>query len=131
MSSSNLVRVTLIEETVLGETPAAGNFSTARFTSEGLTGTPETTQSQQIRTDRMSSGQIVTGLTVEGDLNFELAKEDVIEKLMEAAMLSTWNVQAIVNVDLEVNTTAKTITRSTGSFSGLVVVGDFLTLSGS
>ena len=45
-------------------------------------------------------------------------------------MLSTWNVQAIVNVDLEVNATAKTITRSTGSFSGLVVVGDFLTLSG-
>lgn len=130
MSSSNLVRVTLIEEAVLGETPVAGDFSTARFTSEGLTGTPETTQSQQIRTDRMSSGQIVTGLTVEGDLNFELAKEPVIEKLMEAAMLSTWNVQAIVNVDLEVDATAKTITRSTGSFSGLVVVGDFLTLSG-
>ena len=130
MSSSNLVRVTLIEETVLGETPVAGDFSTARFTSEGLTGTPETTQSQQIRTDRMASGQIVTGLTVEGDLNFELAKEEVLEKLMEAAMLNVWNVQAIVNVDLEIDATAKTITRATGSFSGLVVVGDFLTLSG-
>jgi hypothetical protein len=130
MSSSNLVRVALIEETVLAETPASGDFATARFTSESLSGTPETTQSQQIRTDRLASGQIVTSLTVEGDLNFELAKEPVIDNLMEGAMLNDWNVQALVTVDLTVVAATKSITRASGSFSGLIVVGDFITLDG-
>jgi Phage tail tube protein len=130
MSSSNLVRVALIEEAVLGETPVAGDFATARFTSESLSGTPETTQSQQIRTDRLASGQIVTSLTVEGELNFELAKEPVIDNLIESAMLNDWNVQAIVTVDLSVNSATNQITRASGSFSGLIVVGDFITLAG-
>lgn len=66
MSSSNLVRVAFIEEVAYGVTPGAGNFETARFTSENLSGTPDTVESQQIRTDRMSSGQVVTGLQVAG-----------------------------------------------------------------
>jgi len=130
LSSSNLVRVAFIEETTLGETPVAGDFTTARFTSESLSGSPETTQSQQIRTDRLASGQIVTGLTVEGELNFELAKENSVDELIESAMLNTWNVQALVNVDLDINAGAKTITRASGSFTGLIVVGDILTLAG-
>jgi len=130
MSSSNLVRLAYIEEATLGETPASGDFTTARFTSESISGTPETTQSQQIRTDRLSSGQIVTGLTVEGSLSFELAKENSIDELLESAMLNTWNVQSLVTVDLEIDGSAKTIERASGSWSPLVVVGDILTLAG-
>jgi len=130
MSSSNLVRVAFIEESVLGTTPGVGNFETARFTSESLSGSPDTTKSNQIRTDRMSGGQIVTGLKVEGSLNFELAKEAQLEKFMASAMLSDWSTQALVNVDLSINATSMEITRATGSFTGLVVVGDILTLAG-
>lgn len=130
MSSSNLVRVAFIEETTLGETPVAGDFLTARFTSESLSGTPETTSSNQIRTDRLSSGQIVTGLSVEGSVDFELSKENALEEFMESAMLNTWNVQAIVTVDLTVNALAKTIVRASGAWTGLIVVGDILTLTG-
>lgn len=130
MSSSNLVRVAFIEETTLGETPVAGDFSTARFTSESLSGTPETTSSNQIRVDRLSSGQIVTGLSVEGSVDFELSKEAALEEFMESAMLNTWNVQAVVAVDLTVNAVAKTIVRASGVWTGLIVVGDILTLSG-
>ena len=129
MSSSNLVRVALIEEVTLGVTPGSGDFSTARFTSENLSGTPETTQSQQIRTDRLSSGQVVTGLSVEGDLNFELASEDVLEELMESAMLNTWATQTLVTVDLEIDASAKTIERVSGTWS-LIEVGDIMTLAG-
>jgi hypothetical protein len=82
MSSSNAVRVTLIEETTMGETPVAGDFHTVRFINESLSGTPETTESAQIRVDRLSSGQIVSGLTVEGTVSFELAKETVIEEVI-------------------------------------------------
>lgn len=131
MSSSNLVRVAVIEESAYGVTPGSGNFKTARFTDEALSGTPETVESQQIRTDRMSSGQIVTGLTVGGQLSFELAKEDVLELFMASAMNSSWDVKSQTTVDLEIDATAKTIERASGNWnSDAYKVGDFCTLSG-
>jgi hypothetical protein len=130
MSSSNLVRVTLIEETAYGETPAVGDFETARFTSESLSGTPETTESAQIRVDRLSSGQVVTGLTVGGDLNFELAKEDSLDLFLKSAMLNEWVTSAPVTVDLTLDIVAKTLTRASGDWNGEVVVGDIITLAG-
>ena len=102
MSSSNLVRLAFIPEVTYGVTPGAGNFTTARFTSEGLSGTPQTVESQQIRTDRMSSGQVVVGLEVGGEVPFELAKEDAIDSLIESAMYNTWNVLAPITVDLDI-----------------------------
>lgn len=130
MSSSNLVSVRLIEESVYGETPAAGDFEEVRFTSEALSGTPETTESQQIRTDRLSSGQVVTGLTVGGDLNFELAKEDSIDLFLESAMLNSWVTSSAVSVDLEIDITAKTIERTSGDWNSDVAVGDLVKLTG-
>jgi len=130
MSSSNLVRVTAIEETVYGVTPAAGNFETVRFKSEGLSGTPETTESQQIRTDRMASGQIVVGLTVGGETNHELAKEVVVDDFIESAMFSTFAVSAPISVDMTITIIGQTIDRAAGDFAADgVVVGDLLTLT--
>jgi hypothetical protein len=130
MSSSNRVRVTFIEESVLGTTPIAGDFDTARFISESLSGTPSTAESQQIRADRLPSGQVVTGLELGGDLNFELAKESQLEKFMQSAMFNTWDTQALQTVDLEIDATAKTIERASGDWNTTVDVGDFITLGG-
>lgn len=130
MSSSNLVRVAFIEESVYGTTPGAGNFETARFTSENLSGTPDTVESQQIRTDRMSSGQVVTGLQVGGDLQIELAKESQIEEFLESVMYNTWGTQALQTVDIDIDATAKTLTRASGNWNATLVVGDFITLAG-
>lgn len=131
--SSNLVRVTFIEETTYGETPATGNFNTARFTSESFSGTPDTVESQQIRIDRQSSGQIVTGLAVEGTMNFELAKESSLDLMIASAMYNDWDVATTVTVDLSYNAATKELTRASGTWSGdakPVKVGDFLTLAG-
>jgi hypothetical protein len=122
--------VTFIEESVLGETPAAGNFETVRFNSESLSGTPTTTSSAQIRSDRLSSGQIAVGLEVGGEVNFELAKDSAFEKFMESAMLDEWDTQAAIPVDLEIDATAKTITRASGDFNSSLDVGDIISLSG-
>lgn len=130
MSSSNLIRVTFIPETVYGTTPGSGSFITARFTSETLSGSPETVESQQIRTDRLSSGQIVTGLTVAGDLAFELAKENSIDELFKSAMNSAWVSDTPVSADLTIDDTAKTITRASGSFATDLVLGDLITTTG-
>ena len=111
-------------------TGGSGSFKTARFTSEQYSGTPETTESAQIRTDRMSSGQIVTGLTVEGGHSFELAKEDAIEDFMESAMFNTWQASTPVNDTFAINMTTKKLTRASGSFIDEGVVhGDFIVLS--
>lgn len=130
MSSSNLVQIAVIPEVAYGVTPAAGNFKRARFISESLSGSAETTESQQIRTDRMSSGQVVTGLTVGGEVGFELAKENLLEDFISSAMLNNWVVSAPVVVDLSYDHVAKTLTRDSGDFNADVAVGDVLTLSG-
>lgn len=130
-TSSNLVRVAYIPETVYGVTPATGNFDTLRFTSESLSGTPDTVESQQIRIDRMSSGQVVTGLSVEGGFDFELAKEAQLESILESVMYNTWQTQVLQTVTLNYDHTLKQITRTTGSFaSPALVAGDFIKLAG-
>jgi len=130
MSSSNLVRIAVIEEVTQGTTPGAGAFSTARFTSESLSGTPTTTESQTLRADRLSSGQIATGLEVGGTLSFELGADPVIDMFIESAMQSSWNVQATQTVDLTVVAATRLITRASGDWNATVEVGDILTLDG-
>jgi hypothetical protein len=109
----------------------SGEFKTARFTSEQYSGTPETTESAQIRTDRLSSGQIVTGLTVEGGHAFELAKEEAIEDFMESAMFNDWVQSSEISGTFEIDLSSGIkLKRSSGNFqSEGVVVGDFIKLS--
>ena len=130
MSSSNLVSLRFIEESILGETPVSGDFKTVRFTSESISGSPQTTESQQIRTDRLSSGQIVTGLEVGGEINFELAREAVLDQFFASAMLSDWESQATQTLDIEVDAVAKLLKRTSGDWNATLVEGDFLTLFG-
>lgn len=129
MSSSNLVEITLIEEAVLGETPVAGNFKTARYTSESLSGTPETTESTLIRKDRQSSGQVVTALTVNGDISTEIAKDQVLDLFFESLMLSDFQASSPVSADLTIDATLKTIDRAAGDFNVDVAVGDIIRLA--
>ena len=130
MSSSNLVRVAVIEEITYGEVPAVGDFKTSRFTSESLSGSPETTESQQIRVDRMSSGQVVTGLTVGGDQSFELAKDSTFDLFLESAMYNSWQISSLQTLDMDIDKDANTIDRASGDFATQVSVGDIITLSG-
>lgn len=114
-------------------TGGAGEFATSRFTSEKYSGTPDTTESAQIRTDRLSSGQIVTGLKVEGGHSFELAKEQALEDFMESAMFNSWQtsdqISGTFSIDME-DTPGPSLNRTSGSFiNDGVKVGDFIVLS--
>lgn len=104
MSSSNLVEVTYVRESAYGEKPAdlsATTLYTARFTSESLSGTPDTTESVELRTDRMSSGQVVTGLTVGGDIQFELSADQFFDDFFLGAMMSAWVAAETVNTTVD------------------------------
>lgn len=87
MSSSNLVSITAIEEADYGVTPATGEFQTARFVSESLSGTPQTAKSTEIHSDRTSSGQVQVGLDVGGDINMELSADQLQQDFIRAAMM--------------------------------------------
>lgn len=129
MSSSNEVQISYIEETVYGETPGAGNFKQARFTSDGLNASVETTESAQIRTDRLSSGQVATGSTISGELPIEFSKSQDIDDFIEGAMMNSWVNVAVEVIGLTVDVTAKTIIRSAGDWTVLSKVGDVIQLS--
>lgn len=93
MSSSNLIRVIGIPETTYGLTPALGAATTVlpfRMTSESLSGTPQTAESQEARNDRMSGGQVVTGLNSGGDVNGELSQHTTMDHIIKMAMMSEW-----------------------------------------
>ena len=105
MSSSSLVSLTYKKETdgygVRPPSLGAVTLKTARFTTESLSGTPTTSESQEIRTDRMSPGQQVMGLDVMGAINFELAQDDFFDDFFEAGMLSAWVADEIVNTTVD------------------------------
>lgn len=116
-------------------TPLLGglyDWNTTRFVSEKYSGTPDTTESAQIRTDRMSSGQVVTGLKVDGGHNFELAKESAVEDFLESAMYNTWDESSVTGTfSTALDASAHTMTRGSGSYLNEgVKVGDILVLSG-
>lgn len=131
MSSSNRVGLKLIKESAYNTTPA-GNLQEIKYVSEGLSGSPETTQSQGIVTDRQPQGQVLTGLSAGGEVNFELARRADIDALLEGAMYSTWvPALAVAGLELEINISTKKIIRSSGSFlTDGFNPGDFVILSG-
>lgn len=88
MSSSNLVSIAAIEEIEYGVTPPTGEFKTARYVSESLSGTPQTTKSSEIHADRMSSGQVQTGLDVNGDIDMELSADPLLQDFVRGAMMN-------------------------------------------
>lgn len=104
MSSSNLVRLTYMKEAAYGvkPSPLSGvTLNTARFTSESLSGTPATTESQELRVDRMSAGQVVTGLDVGGGIDFELAPDQFFDDYFEGAMMNEWTAAVTVNATVD------------------------------
>jgi hypothetical protein len=129
MSSSNEVQIAYIEEIAYGETPGAGNFKQTRFTSDGLNAAPETVESAQIRTDRLSSGQVLTGLTIGGDLPIEFAKAQDVDDFFEGAMMSAWASTVAVVADLTIDVSASTITRAADDWNVDVKVGDTIFLT--
>lgn len=92
MSSSNAVQIIMVPETTYGVTPALPTAPVlpVRFTSESLSGTPQTAESAEARADRMSGGQVVTGLDSGGDINSELSQSPTFDELFRMGMMSSW-----------------------------------------
>lgn len=140
MSAANAVQDIMVREETYGTTPplATAEARTIRFTTEGLSGTPTTTQSQENRKDRMSGGQIVTGLEVGGDINGELSADpaywDLFEMGMMQAVVPPVPAGAAVSLTLTKDATnpqlAELLITGADLAADGIAVGDVLLVSG-
>src|SRR5580765_6918117 len=142
MSSANLVEVIGIPETAYGQTPALAGADgvTFRFTSETLSGTPTTVESAELRTDRMSGGQVVVGLESGGELAIELAPDPTYDLLYAMGMMSDWIAGAsgtdAAPMAIMTNPQIATLTFATLDLDDIdgagrpLLVGDVMTIGG-
>jgi len=131
MSSGNLIQHSFLKEAAFGELNDTGDFQAISKTSAAFTGTPDTTESSTIRSDRLPSGNIVTGLTVNGSISNELAKTVVHDEFLAATMMKDWPAAATpITTDVAYDATAGTLTTGGTDFTTVVAVGDTITISG-
>lgn len=84
MSSSNAVRIAY---RLAG---SSDPFKVLRYTSEAFTATPNTTESGEVRVDRMIADLYLTSLESSGSIDFELSAQN-FDELMEAVVCSTFD----------------------------------------
>ena len=88
-ASSNRTDIKMVQETVLGTTPATPAFDSIRYTGESLNYNISNVTSKEIRSDRMTADSVATGGDATGGLNIEFSAIS-FDKLIEAAMASSW-----------------------------------------
>lgn len=91
MSDANRLRLSYVEETSWGVTPAAPTLKALRFTGESLEANADFTSSNEIRDDRQVSDVIRTNFGAGGDVNFELSY-GAFDDLLAALLFSNWNI---------------------------------------
>ena len=120
-----------LAESVFGELEATGDFQAISKTSAAFTGTPDVTASSTVRSDRLPSGNIVTGLTVNGSISNELARTVIHDEFLQACMMTNWSVSdAPIVADIAYDSVAGTLTTVAADFTGTVEVGDTVTITG-
>lgn len=132
MTDANRTRVVIAEESVFGQFPSSPPFETIRVTSTSLSFAPQTTVSEELRSDRQTADLILVGAEASGDMGFELSFSSH-DRLLEGALFEDWNESpSIVHATTEItdvgDTAAAAITVPSGGddFSA----GSILTLSG-
>ena len=91
MSESNRVDISYLAETTSGTPPGTGNYKKIPFTAApDFSNNPQTTQSQEIRSDRMTDDLPLVGIEVGGSIDIEFQMY-TYQELMEGAFFDTTN----------------------------------------
>lgn len=115
MSSGSQIVSYIVPETTPGETPETPEWDTLRLTGNSMSPQVGTEQSNEIRADRMSGGNIVTTLDYAGDLSAEFSAAS-FDQLLEAAFYGNWesDTPAVGSDTLEIGSTRHTFTLVKG-----------------
>lgn len=112
LASSSLVNVRAVKEVTFGVTPGAGNPTTLRVTSEGLSYDLTKKASDEINSSRTVSSMIATGATVTGSVTQEVHYAG-IEPFMESTLQSAFSEFGTDGVGTASTSTAITATTIT------------------
>lgn len=96
MSDANRVRLSYVEESAWGTTPATPTLKALRYTNESLAANAEFSSSNEIRDDRQVSDVIRTNFGAGGDLGFELSY-GAFDDLLAALLFSSWTTNVLEN----------------------------------
>lgn len=89
LASSNRAQVRFIPEATFGVTPNTGNCINLRATGETLAYEIQTTNSQEIRSDRQITDVVQTGASTSGGINIEFSAQEY-DPFIEAVLQGTW-----------------------------------------
>ena len=90
MADTSDTLISVIPEVTPGVTPATPAFKNIRVTSETLTPAFETLVSAEIRADATVSDVRRSGISVSGDIGFELHRDAQFDDLLAAAVRGAW-----------------------------------------
>lgn len=89
--SADTLQLAMVKEVSAGVTPATPSFLLWRTTGESLIFAPNTTENDELGSSGRSVGPAsVTGMTVSGDINFNLAKFDALEEAISGVLGNPW-----------------------------------------
>lgn len=98
MSDANRTSLAYIEETTWGSCPATASnpLTELRFTSESLAYNVSSTQSNEIRDDRMVTDLILTDKNAAGGFNFEFSY-GTFDEFLAGALWGSWTSNVLIN----------------------------------
>lgn len=133
LASSSLVNVRAIKEVTFGVTPVAGNPTTLRVTSEGLSYDLTKKASDEINSSRTVSSMIATGATVTGSVTQEVHYAG-IEPFMESTLQSAFSefgTDGVGTASTSTAITATTITQVGGTSFATLKKGQWFRITSS
>jgi hypothetical protein len=111
MSATNRSSLAYVAEVTKGTTPASPTFKGLRHTSDSFAQTPTHVTSNEIRSDRQVTDQIMTDLATAGSVGIELSFA-AYDDFLEAALQGTWSnnpVIIVATLDTEISDVATSI----------------------
>jgi hypothetical protein len=131
MSSGNLIQHSYLKEAIYGELNPVGDFQAISKTGASFTGTPDITKASTVRSDRLPSGSIITGLSVNASISNELARTLIHDDFIASTLMESWSpMTAPLAMDLTYNSVTGAMTTLLGNFVTAFSVGDVFTVDG-
>lgn len=125
MADANRVRVSSVVESTLGTIPGSARMRTARITGESLRFTPETIDSNEMRSDRMTNDPVQVFQSAGGGINFEMSyptDASSLSDVVRSAFYNDWTLTPFRDNDgtadsviTDVGTTTDTMVFTTGA----------------
>ena len=130
--TSSRVQLRAKPEATFGTVVGTGNHYALRLTGESLKYAITTTQSNEIRSDRMVTDLIQTGGGASGGVNFEWSYGEY-DDLLQGVLFGTWGNLAGTTGEATITATfaATTITASTGTPFTNIIAGQWVRVSGA